>query len=83
MGRWVGGLGGATHVESTPQHPRVLAQTVHFWRWDIAARRGERLQHLVFALDLVCCLAEELARRLLAEHILRAGGRGGEEVCWV
>lgn len=46
-------------------------------------RFGERGNDAVLAVDLVRRLREQLARGLLAQHKLGAGGRGCQEVGWI
>lgn len=70
----------STHVECTSKNCCILAQTVDLWGRNIASGKGA--ENAILALDLVRSLGEQLARRLLAQDVLRAGG-GGEEVGWV
>lgn len=65
-----------THVECASENCRILAQTVDLWGRNIAS--GEGAENAVLALNLVRSLGEQLAGWLLAQDVLRAGGRGEE-----
>src|SRR5271154_2722315 len=67
-------------VERCPYHTTILAKAICFGYGHVCILQG--MNNAVFSVDLVGCLGQQLARRLLSHDIFGAIGRG-YLICWI